>query len=64
MKCNFATTYFMEIWKGEENSRAKFYESDFFVDELTHTFSIDISDEELCNSLPQLPIEFKFINRN
>ena len=54
----------MEIWKGPEDNRAKFYESDFFVDELTHDFLLDINDQELCNANNYEPIEFKFINRN
>jgi hypothetical protein len=63
-KCNFATTYFMEIWKGPEGSRAKFYESDFFVDEFTHDFNLELTDAVLCNAKKDCPIEFKFINRN
>ena len=49
-KCNFATTYFMEMWKGPEGSRAKFHESEFFVDEFTHDFNLEFTDAILCNA--------------
>jgi hypothetical protein len=49
-KCNFATTYFMEMWKGPEGSRAKFHESEFFVDEFTHDFNLEFTDAVLCNA--------------
>lgn len=54
----------MEILKGPEGNRAKFYESDFFVDEFDKDFKLEFNDAEFCNCDVNTPIEFKFINRN
>lgn len=40
MKCNFSTTYFMEVLKGPRGNNGKIYESNFFVDQMTHEFEI------------------------
>ena len=32
-KCNFATTYFMEIYRGARDSNVKVFESHYFVDQ-------------------------------
>ena len=64
-KCNFSTTYFMEIHQGSRDANGKIYESDYWVDEFTHeTEELNFSDQELCNSDPNSPIEIKFICRN
>jgi hypothetical protein len=65
MKCNFSTTYFMEVLKGPRGNNGKIYESNFFVDQMTHEFQIlEFTDQELCNTDAEAPIEIKFVNRN
>jgi hypothetical protein len=62
--CNFASTFFMEIWKGPIDQCVKVYESELFVDEFSRDFCIQLTDAELCNCDKNLPIQFRFINRN
>ena len=39
-QCNFSTTYFMEIYRGKRGSNsAKFWESEYFVDEFDYKFA-------------------------
>ena len=48
-KCNFSTTYFMEIYRGPRGNNGKIFESDYFVDEMDYEFpSIDFDDAQLC----------------
>lgn len=54
----------MEIWKGPVGQCVKVYESELFVDEFSRDFCIKQTDAELCNCDKNLPIEFRFINRN
>ena len=63
-ECNLATTYFMELWKGDDDNYVKFYESDLWVDEFQKDFNLKFTDAELCNCKPGLPIEIRFISRN
>lgn len=63
-ECNLASTFFMELWKGEENNEVKIYESDLWVNEFEKEFKLKFTDAELCNCKPSLPIQIKFISRN
>lgn len=67
-ECNFATTYFMEIWRGHDahNKQVKFYESELWVDEFDRAFTLRFTDSELCNSdtKDKTELHFKFISRN
>jgi hypothetical protein len=63
-ECNFATTYFFEIWKGQDDQIVKVYESDLWVDDQMITHRIDLNDGELCNADHNLPLTIKFISRN
>ena len=48
-KCNFSTTYFMEIYRGPRGNNGKIYESDYFVDEMDYEFPlIEFDDQQLC----------------
>lgn len=62
---NFATTYYMEIYRGVRGNNVKIYESEWFTNEPNHRLApIHLSDAQLCGNDPTSPIEFKFINRN
>lgn len=63
-QCNLTTTYFMEMWKGDNMGQVKFYESNLWVNEFDQEFSITLTDAELCNCDQKLPIWIKFISRN
>lgn len=64
-KMNFATTYYMEIYRGSRGNNAKIYESEWFTNEPNHFFDkIVLTDAVLCLTDYSYPIEFKFINRN
>jgi hypothetical protein len=64
-KCNFSTTYFMEIYRGPRGNNGKIYESDYFVDEMDFQFpTIEFDDAQLCQREHDSQIEIKFINRN
>lgn len=62
--CQYSSTYFLEIYKGPRNQNAKIYESEWNVDEVSKHYNINISDAHFCDTNPDMPIEFKFINRN
>lgn len=52
-KCNFSTTYFMEIYRGPRNKNGKIYESDYFVDEMDYEFPpVEFDDQQLCQCDP------------
>lgn len=36
--CNFASTFFLEIWRGAQDQCVKVYESDLFVNEFSRDF--------------------------
>lgn len=42
--CNFASTYWMEIWKGPREQSVKVYESELFCNEFTKDFNIEMTD--------------------
>lgn len=63
-ECNFATTYFMEVWKGSDGQVMKVYESDLWVDESTRDICLEFDDGTLCNGDHDMPLTFKFISRN
>lgn len=54
----------MEVWKGSSEQCVKVYESELFVDEYSRDFCLELTDADLCNCDKNLPIEFRFINRN
>ena len=64
-RLNFTSTYFMEIFKGEQGSQVKIFESEWIVDDLNHVYSgLKFSDAHFCNCDLKYPIEVRFISRN
>lgn len=64
-RCNFATTYFMEIYKGARGKNVKIYESSYFVDEkVIRLEKIRFTEQELNNGEHDATIEIKFMMRN
>jgi hypothetical protein len=63
-ECNFATTYFMELWKGPAGKMVKFHESDLWVDNFDKDFNLKFTDAEICNGDENMPLVMKFISRN